>query len=75
MVIPLTKVKVKKCSPSARQFAGLNFNDKRAAEGIEYAHVRGMAKHSPVEVGKETLYQLIKGLKQQGLELPAEVFA
>ncbi|HTN35277.1 MAG TPA: peptidase U32 family protein, partial [Marinobacter sp.] len=28
-------------STNARQFAGLNFNDKRAAEGIEYAHSRG----------------------------------
>ena len=28
-------------STNARQFAGLNFNDKRAAEGIEYAHQRG----------------------------------
>ncbi|TNE78081.1 MAG: U32 family peptidase [Gammaproteobacteria bacterium] len=27
-------------STNARQFAGLNFNDKRAAEGIEYAHAR-----------------------------------
>ncbi|WP_166258070.1 ubiquinone anaerobic biosynthesis protein UbiU [Marinobacter salicampi] len=26
---------------NARQFAGLNFNDKRAAEGIEYAHKAG----------------------------------
>lgn len=30
-----------KDSTNARQFAGLNFNDKRAAEGIEYAHLRG----------------------------------
>lgn len=29
----------------------------------------------PVELGKETLEQLINGLKQEGLELPAEVFA
>ncbi|XKH01668.1 U32 family peptidase [Marinobacter nauticus] len=28
-------------STNARQFAGLNFNDKRAREGIEYAHARG----------------------------------
>ncbi|SFM69357.1 ubiquinone anaerobic biosynthesis protein UbiU [Marinobacter zhejiangensis] len=28
-------------STNARQFAGLNFNDQRAAEGIEYAHSRG----------------------------------
>lgn len=28
-------------STNARQFAGLNFNDKRAAEGIDYAHQRG----------------------------------
>lgn len=28
-------------STNARQFAGLNFNDKRAGEGIEYAHSRG----------------------------------
>ena len=28
-------------STNARQFAGLNFNDKRAAEGIEYAHSKG----------------------------------
>lgn len=28
-------------STNARQFAGLNFNDRRAAEGIEYAHQRG----------------------------------
>lgn len=28
-------------STNARQFAGLNFNDKRAAEGIEYAHAKG----------------------------------
>lgn len=27
-------------STNARQFAGLNFNDKRAAEGIAYAHAR-----------------------------------
>ncbi|KAA1175954.1 U32 family peptidase [Marinobacter salinexigens] len=27
-------------STNARQFAGLNFNDKRAAEGVEYAHSR-----------------------------------
>lgn len=26
---------------NARHFAGLNFNDKRAAEGIRYAHARG----------------------------------
>ncbi|SFT35627.1 ubiquinone anaerobic biosynthesis protein UbiU [Halomonas saccharevitans] len=26
---------------NARQFAGLNFTDKRAGEGIEYAHARG----------------------------------
>jgi collagenase-like PrtC family protease len=26
---------------NARHFAGLNFNDKRAAEGIHYAHARG----------------------------------
>ena len=30
-----------KDSTNARQFAGLNFTDKRAAEGIEYAHLRG----------------------------------
>ncbi len=29
-------------STNARQFAGLNFNDKRAAEGIAYAHERGV---------------------------------
>lgn len=29
-------------STNARQFAGLNFNDKRAAEGIAYAHDRGV---------------------------------
>lgn len=29
-------------STNARQFAGLNFNDKRAAEGISYAHDRGV---------------------------------
>ena len=29
----------------------------------------------PVELGKETLDQLIKGLKEEGLDLPAEVFA
>ncbi len=29
-------------STNARQFAGLNFNDKRAAEGIDYAHARGV---------------------------------
>lgn len=28
-------------STNARQFSGLNFNDTRAAEGIEYAHRRG----------------------------------
>ncbi|WP_328187592.1 ubiquinone anaerobic biosynthesis protein UbiU [Marinobacter sp. OP 3.4] len=28
-------------STNARQFAGLNFNDKRAAEGIDYAHSKG----------------------------------
>lgn len=28
-------------STNARQFAGLNFNDKRAGEGIEYAHEHG----------------------------------
>ncbi|MCR8913151.1 U32 family peptidase [Marinobacter panjinensis] len=28
-------------STNARQFAGLNFNDKRAGEGIEYAHSKG----------------------------------
>jgi len=28
-------------STNARQFAGLNFNDKRASEGIDYAHARG----------------------------------
>ncbi|MBB5320043.1 ubiquinone anaerobic biosynthesis protein UbiU [Marinobacter oulmenensis] len=28
-------------STNARQFAGLNFNDKRAAEGIQYAHNHG----------------------------------
>ncbi len=28
-------------STNARQFAGLNFNDKRAAEGIDYAHRHG----------------------------------
>ena len=27
---------------NARHFAGLNFNDKRAAEGIRYAHNRGV---------------------------------
>ncbi len=26
---------------NARHFAGLNFNDKRAAEGVAYAHQRG----------------------------------
>ena len=26
---------------NARQFAGLNFTDKRAREGIDYAHARG----------------------------------
>ncbi len=26
---------------NARQFAGLNFNEKRAAEGVAYAHARG----------------------------------
>ena len=26
---------------NARHFAGLNFNDKRATEGIQYAHARG----------------------------------
>lgn len=26
---------------NARHFAGLNFNDKRASEGIHYAHARG----------------------------------
>ena len=30
-----------KDSTNARQFKGLNFNDKRAAEGIEYAHKNG----------------------------------
>jgi len=30
-----------KDSTNARQFAGLNFNDKRAGEGIEYAHSKG----------------------------------
>ncbi|SFR56609.1 putative protease [Marinobacter daqiaonensis] len=29
-------------STNARQFAGLNFNDQRAAEGIEYAHRHGV---------------------------------
>jgi len=28
-------------STNARQFAGLNFDDRRAAEGIDYAHARG----------------------------------
>ncbi|MDX1457603.1 MAG: peptidase U32 family protein [Marinobacter sp.] len=28
-------------STNARQFAGLNFNDSRAAEGIAYAHIQG----------------------------------
>lgn len=28
-------------STNARQFAGLNFDDRRAAEGIAYAHARG----------------------------------
>lgn len=28
-------------STNARQFAGLNFNDKRAGEGIDYAHAKG----------------------------------
>lgn len=28
-------------STNARQFAGLNFNEKRAGEGIEYAHSKG----------------------------------
>lgn len=28
-------------STNARQFAGLNFNDKRAAEGVAYAHGKG----------------------------------
>ncbi|MGO2131908.1 MAG: ubiquinone anaerobic biosynthesis protein UbiU [Halomonas sp.] len=28
-------------STNARQFAGLNFTDKRAREGIDYAHARG----------------------------------
>jgi putative protease len=28
-------------STNARQFAGLNFNEKRAREGIDYAHARG----------------------------------
>ncbi|MBW0147332.1 ubiquinone anaerobic biosynthesis protein UbiU [Marinobacter arenosus] len=28
-------------STNARQFAGLNFNDQRAAEGLEYAHQHG----------------------------------
>ncbi|MFC4259219.1 peptidase U32 family protein [Marinobacter lacisalsi] len=28
-------------STNARQFAGLNFNDKRASEGIAYAHAKG----------------------------------
>jgi len=27
---------------NARHFAGLNFNDKRATEGIQYAHARGV---------------------------------
>ncbi|MCH8498188.1 MAG: U32 family peptidase [Marinobacter sp.] len=30
-----------KDSTNARQFAGLNFDDRRAAEGIDYAHARG----------------------------------
>lgn len=30
-----------KDSTNARQFKGLNFNDKRASEGIEYAHKNG----------------------------------
>ncbi|UQG55221.1 U32 family peptidase [Marinobacter sp. M3C] len=30
-----------KDSTNARQFKGLNFNDKRASEGIEYAHKKG----------------------------------
>lgn len=31
-----------KNSTNARQFTGLNFNDKRAAQGIDYAHQRGV---------------------------------
>ena len=33
---------------NARHFAGLNFNDKRATEGIQYAHARGAKVYAAI---------------------------